>query len=76
MPDDLYAQARRAGLNVSQLTQRAVADELNRLGKIAEIDAYLVELETRLGPTSDAERAEAKAWADKALGASARRDSA
>jgi post-segregation antitoxin (ccd killing protein) len=76
MPDDLYAQARRAGLNVSQLAQRAVADELNRLAKVAELDAYLAELEQQLGPTSEAERAEAKAWADKALGASARRYSA
>ena len=76
MPDDLYAQARRAGLNVSQLSQRAVADELNRLARIAELDAYLAELEQQLGPTSDAERAEARAWADKALGGSARRHSA
>jgi post-segregation antitoxin (ccd killing protein) len=76
MPDDLYAHARAAGLNVSQVAQRAVADELNRLAKIAELDAYLVELEGELGPTSDAERADAKAWADKALGSSARRQSA
>jgi hypothetical protein len=76
MPDDLYSQARRAGLNVSQLAQRAIADELNRLAKIAELDAYLGELEEQLGPTSEAERAEARAWADKALGASARQHSA
>jgi post-segregation antitoxin (ccd killing protein) len=76
MPDDLHAHARAAGLNVSQLAQRAVADELNRQAKIAELDAYLAELEDQLGPTSDAERAEAKAWAGKALGTSARRHSA
>jgi post-segregation antitoxin (ccd killing protein) len=76
VPDDLYAEARRAGLNVSQLAQRALAGELNRLARIAELDAYLAELEDQLGPTSDAERAEARAWADKALGASARRHSA
>jgi hypothetical protein len=75
VPDALYAQARAAGLNVSQLAQRAVADELNRLAKIAELDAYILELENQLGPTSDAERAEAKAWADKVLGTSARRHS-
>jgi hypothetical protein len=57
------------------LAQRAVADELNRLAKIAELDAYILELENQLGPTSDAERAEAKAWADKVLGTSARRHS-
>lgn len=76
MPDQLYAQAREAGLNVSQLAQRAISDELNRLAKIAELDAYLADLEGQLGPTSEAERAEAKAWADKALGASDRRHSA
>jgi post-segregation antitoxin (ccd killing protein) len=76
MPDDLYAQARRAGLNVSQLAQRAIADELNRMAKIAELDVYLAELEEQLGPTSETERAAAKAWADKALGDSARRHSA
>ncbi len=76
MPNDLYAEARRAGLNVSQLAQRGVADELNRLAGIAELDAYLAELEKQLGPTSDADRAEAKAWADKALGAGVRRHSA
>jgi hypothetical protein len=58
------------------VAQRAVADELNRLAKIAELDAYLAELEEQLGPTTAAERAEAKAWADKALGAGARRHSA
>jgi post-segregation antitoxin (ccd killing protein) len=76
MPDDLYAQARQVGLNVSQLAQRAVGDELNRLAKIAELDAYLIELEEQLGPTTATERAEAKTWADKALGAGARRHSA
>ena len=54
MPDDLYAEARGAGLNVVQLAQRGVADELNRLAKIAELDAYLAELEEQLGPTSEA----------------------
>jgi post-segregation antitoxin (ccd killing protein) len=76
MPDDLYDQARRAGLNVSQLAQRAIADELNRMAKIAELNAYLAELEEQLGPTSETERGEAKAWADKALGDSASRHSA
>jgi post-segregation antitoxin (ccd killing protein) len=68
MPDDLYQQARQARLNISRLAQRAVADELARLAKVAELDAYLSELEASLGPTTDAERADAKAWADQALG--------
>jgi post-segregation antitoxin (ccd killing protein) len=76
MPEDMYAQARSVGLNISQLAQRAVGDELNRLAKIAELDAYLAELEEQLGPTSESERAEAKAWADKSLGRSPHRHSA
>jgi len=64
MPDDLYQRARKVGLNVSQLAQRAVAEELERLEKIAELDIYLARLEAELGPTTDAERTEAEEWAD------------
>lgn len=68
VPDDLFQQARSAGLNVSQLAQRAVSTELGRLAKIAELDAYLADLETELGPTTEAERADARSWADGLLG--------
>ncbi len=70
IPDDLHAQAKRAGLNVSQLAQRAVAAELTRMAKLAELDSYLAELEAQLGPTSDSDRAEAQAWADEVVGPS------
>lgn len=73
MPDDLYTRAKRAGMNVSQIAQRAVAGELSRLAKIAELDAYLAELEAELGPTSDEERANAQEWAAKVLGPPRRR---
>lgn len=76
MPDDIYRQARLAGLNISQLAQRAVRGELDRLERIAGLDAYLAELEAELGPVSDAERAEAKSWADGVLGPEPRRHSA
>jgi hypothetical protein len=76
MPDDLYARARSAGLNISQLAQRAVGAELERLARIAELDAYLSELDADLGPTSEEERAEARTWADNALGPSTGRRSA
>ncbi|MDA8285109.1 MAG: type II toxin-antitoxin system CcdA family antitoxin [Actinomycetota bacterium] len=76
MPDELYSQARQTGLNVSQLAQLAVAAELQRQAKIAELDAYLAELQNEIGPTSDDERAEACAWADKALASPKRRHSA
>ncbi len=68
MPDDLHRQARTAGLNISQLAQRAVAAELARQAKAAELDAYLAELDAELGPLSETERAQAEAWADVALG--------
>jgi len=76
MPEDLYHQARGAGLNISQLAQRAVGAELERLAKIAELDAYLAELETELGPAGDAEQIEARGWADRVLGQKSRRYSA
>jgi post-segregation antitoxin (ccd killing protein) len=73
MPDELHHKAREAGLNVSQIAQQAVAAELARLAKIRELDAYLAELETELGPTSAVDRAEAEAWADRVIGNSDRR---
>lgn len=76
MPDDLHAEAKRAGLNISQVAQQAVAAELTRLAKVAELDAYLAELDAELGPISDRDRADAKAWADKVLGADRSRRSA
>lgn len=76
MPGELHARAKQAGLNISQVAQQAVTAELTRLAKLAELDAYLAELETELGPISDRERTDAKAWADQALGAGDRRRSA
>ncbi len=76
MPDELFSQAKQAGLNVSQLAQQAVASELARLAKIAALDSYLGELESEHGPTSDSERADAKAWADQVFGPSTAKRSA
>lgn len=41
MPDELYSQARGAGLNVSHLAQEALAAELGRRAKIAELESHL-----------------------------------
>jgi hypothetical protein len=76
IPDELHARAKQAGLNVSQLAQRAVAAELTRMAKLAELDTYLADLEAELGPTSDGDRAEAQAWADRVVGPSPKRRSA
>lgn len=76
VPDELHRQAKSAGVNVSQLAQQAIAAELARRAKVAELDAYLTERVAELGPTTDAERAEAKAWADDLLGPQGGRRSA
>jgi Post-segregation antitoxin CcdA len=65
VPDDLLTRARSVGLNISQLAQHAIAVELDRRTKIDELDAYLRELESQLGPIPPAERRAAEQWADK-----------
>jgi hypothetical protein len=65
VPDELLTQARAAGLNVSRLAASAVAEELDRLAKIAELDAYLAELDAELGPLGDREMVAAREWADQ-----------
>jgi post-segregation antitoxin (ccd killing protein) len=70
VPDELIEQARRAGLNVSRLASSAIETELLRRIKIAELDAYLEELDEELGPPTAVETAEAEAWADRVFGSS------
>lgn len=65
--DALLGRARAAGLNVSQLSARALAEELDSRAKLAALDAYLAELEAERGPISADERVEAHAWADDLL---------
>jgi post-segregation antitoxin (ccd killing protein) len=65
VPDELLTQARAAGLNVSRLAASAVAEELDRIAKIAALDAYLAELDAEFGPVSDQEAAAAREWADR-----------
>jgi post-segregation antitoxin (ccd killing protein) len=65
VPDELLSGARTAGLNVSRLASSALAEELDRRAKIAELDAYLAELESELGPVPAKELADAATWADQ-----------
>ena len=65
VPDELLLRARAAGLNVSRLAASAVAEELDRHAKIAELDAYLAELDAELGPLGDQEVTAAQEWADQ-----------
>jgi hypothetical protein len=68
LPDQLVNHAKGAGLNISQLAARAITDELNRLSKRAEFQAYLDELEVELGPMTPEEEAEGEEWASRVLG--------
>lgn len=64
VPDEVVAQAKAAGLNVSRLATAALVEELDRRNKISALDAYLAELERTLGPIPPDERAAAAAWVD------------
>ena len=64
VPDDVAAQAREAGLDVSRITTTALLEELDRRAKVDALDTYLATLETELGPVSDEEAAAATQWVD------------
>jgi hypothetical protein len=68
LPDQLLNHAKGAGLNISQLTARAISDELNRRSKLAEFDAYLAEMDAEFGPLDPSELAEGEEWADRVIG--------
>jgi post-segregation antitoxin (ccd killing protein) len=57
VPDELLDRARAADLNISRVTAAAVAEELDRLTKIYELDRYLAELDVVL--------AEANRWYER-----------
>jgi post-segregation antitoxin (ccd killing protein) len=67
VPDEVIVRAREAKLNISRIATAALVEELNRLVKRAELDAYLAELETERGPITEEEAAEGRAWLDAAL---------
>jgi post-segregation antitoxin (ccd killing protein) len=67
VPDEVIARAREAKLNISRVATAALVDELNRLLKRVELDAYLAELETERGPITEEQAAEGRAWLDAAL---------
>jgi post-segregation antitoxin (ccd killing protein) len=67
LPDDLLNQARAAGLNVSRLAAAALAEELDRRTKINQLDAYLADLDSELGPVPQHELRAAREWAEAVL---------
>jgi post-segregation antitoxin (ccd killing protein) len=62
LPDDLDERARRAKLNVSAIAQRAVALELDRQSRMAQLDAWLDELDATHGAPSAKAMAAARGW--------------
>jgi post-segregation antitoxin (ccd killing protein) len=70
VPDDLLGRAKAAGLNVSRLAAAALAAELERRAKVAELDAYLADLDAELGSIPQQESVAAREWADQVLPAS------
>jgi hypothetical protein len=72
LPDQLYQRAKRARLNVSELSQKAIRDELLRKERMQALDVFLDELSVRGGPATVEEAAAAEAWATDVLGAAER----
>lgn len=62
LPDDLYRQAKEAGLNVSGLARRAIAQELSDRAKIAAAYELVDEMEKEFGPPTPEQVAEAEKW--------------
>ncbi len=76
VPDDLLVRAKAAGLNVSRLAAAALDAELERRVKVAELDAYLADLDAELGPIPQQESLAAREWADQVLPRSGDADAA
>lgn len=69
VPDEVITRARAAKLNISRIATAALVEELNRLVKLAELDAHLAELEVERGPITKEDAAEGRAWLEAALAA-------
>jgi hypothetical protein len=67
VPDDIAAQARAPGLNVSRVATAAFVKELDRRAKIGALIAYLAKLDAQLGPIGPDEAAAASRWAERVL---------
>jgi len=71
VPDEVVAQAKAAGLNVSRLVTAALVDERDRRRKIDALEAYLAHLAGELGPIPADESVAAFAGANGLLTAPA-----
>jgi post-segregation antitoxin (ccd killing protein) len=64
VPADLLGQAKDAGINVSELTARAIAAELNRRARRAALRAYLETMRSEAGAGAEEVMA-AEIWAER-----------
>jgi post-segregation antitoxin (ccd killing protein) len=67
LPDELYRQAKEAGLNISGLARKAIATELDDRAKIAAAYELVDEMEREFGSPTAEELAEAKKRVDRIL---------
>lgn len=63
LPDELYRRAKRAKLNVSELSQRAIREELLRDKRMQALEEWLGDLP----PPTPEEAADAEAWAARLI---------
>ncbi|HUR02319.1 MAG TPA: type II toxin-antitoxin system CcdA family antitoxin [Nonomuraea sp.] len=69
LPDELLVSAKAAELPISELTQAAVRDALVRRERRKSLERFIDDLVDTQGPATDAEIAEADAWAAAAVAA-------
>jgi hypothetical protein len=65
LPDDLYELVKARNLPASELLQRAVRAEVQRLDLLAETDRYAADLVAEVGPPTVAQRARARVVAQR-----------
>jgi post-segregation antitoxin (ccd killing protein) len=65
LPQAIYDEVKAHGLPASELLQKAVQAELRRRDLLAKTDQYLAELIAEVGPPSAAQRARARAVAQR-----------
>jgi hypothetical protein len=71
LPDSLHQRAKRAGLNVSELTQVAIQSALDRRARLRALDAFVGETTSDGRPLTPAQLAAADTWAAEILAAAA-----
>lgn len=67
LPEGLYAKAKRAKLNLSEVCQNAIDDELRRRVRQRALERFADELEERFGPATPDEIADAEAWVEEVM---------